>query len=117
MTSPHAKATAPDEIPELFREFVRAGDFEGLASLYENDAVLALPPGEQTAGNAAIAGVFKERFAGQPLSSGDGAVKTVLVSDDLALTSTRFADGRVTAEIARRQPDGSWRWVVDNPNL
>jgi len=31
---------------------------------------------------------------------------------DLALTSTRFAGG-VTAEVARRQPDGTWLWVID----
>jgi hypothetical protein len=23
----------------------------------------------------------------------------------------------VTAEVARRQPDGSWKWVIDNPDF
>jgi hypothetical protein len=32
---------------------------------------------------------------------------------DLALTSTRLDSGDVTAELARRQPDGTWRWVID----
>jgi hypothetical protein len=32
---------------------------------------------------------------------------------DLALTSTRLGSGQVTAEVARRQPDGTWRWVID----
>jgi hypothetical protein len=32
---------------------------------------------------------------------------------DLAWTSTRLNSDQVTAEIARRQPDGTWRWVID----
>ncbi len=35
----------------------------------------------------------------------------------LALTSMRLVSGGATAEIARRQPDGSWRWAVDRPNV
>jgi hypothetical protein len=34
-------------------------------------------------------------------------------SGDLALTSTRSPDGTVTAEVARRQADGTWLWVID----
>jgi hypothetical protein len=34
---------------------------------------------------------------------------------DLALTSTRLPAGGATVEVARRQPDGSWRWVIDQP--
>jgi ketosteroid isomerase-like protein len=46
---------------------------------------------------------------------------------DLALTSTRFdiitTGGQTTTvrtatvEIARRQPDGTWLWAVDQPNV
>ena len=32
---------------------------------------------------------------------------------DLALTSTRLPDGTVTSEVARRQSDGTWLWVID----
>ena len=34
-------------------------------------------------------------------------------SGDLALTSSQLSSGDITAEVARRQPDGSWLWVVD----
>ncbi len=40
-----------------------------------------------------------------------------LVSGDLALAATTLATGEVTVEIARRQPDGSWLWAVDEPSL
>jgi hypothetical protein len=40
-----------------------------------------------------------------------------VVAGDLALTSAMLAPGVVTAEVARRQPDGTWRWVIDNSNV
>ena len=36
-----------------------------------------------------------------------------LCSGNLALTSSRLGNGDITAEIARRQPDGNWLWAVD----
>jgi hypothetical protein len=41
----------------------------------------------------------------------------VIRHEDLALTSTRLPGGGATVEVARRQPDGSWRWVIDQPAL
>jgi hypothetical protein len=43
-------------------------------------------------------------------------VSRLVSQADLALTSTRFTGG-VTAEVARRQPDGTWLWVIDQPNV
>jgi len=40
-----------------------------------------------------------------------------IVNGDIALTSTRLPSGGATTEIARRQPDGSWRWVIDQPSV
>lgn len=42
-----------------------------------------------------------------------GEQREAMVCGDLALTSTRLPDGMVTAEIARRQSDGTWLWVID----
>jgi len=39
------------------------------------------------------------------------------VSGDLALTASTLTTGEVTVEVARRQPDGSWLWAVDQPAL
>lgn len=111
------KAASPEDIPRLFRQFVAAGDFGGLATLYEENAVLALPEGTETRGNEAIAEVFRELFAQRPPGSPSGELQPVMQCGDLALTSTKLSDGRVTVEIARRQPDGSWRWVIDQPNV
>ena len=42
-----------------------------------------------------------------------GHQQAATISGDLALTSTRLRDGGVTAEVARRQRDGTWLWVLD----
>ncbi len=117
MRDEREKAHAPEDISRLFIAFVQAGDFAGLATLYEDDSVLALPPGNITAGSQAIAAVFAELFGGRQGFDATGSEQLpVLRSGDLALTSTRLPDGRVTTEVARRQADGSWRWVIDQPN-
>ena len=46
-----------------------------------------------------------------------GAQQPTLRSGDLALTSARFDDGAVTVEVARRQPDGTWLLLIDQPNI
>jgi hypothetical protein len=38
------------------------------------------------------------------------------VTDDIALTTTRIGE-TATAEVARRQDDGTWRWILDRPNV
>jgi hypothetical protein len=35
----------------------------------------------------------------------------------LAFTSTHLAGGGATAEVACRQPDGTWLWMIDQPNV
>jgi hypothetical protein len=39
--------------------------------------------------------------------------QAAMVCGDIALTSTRLPDGTVTAEVARRQSDGTRLWVID----
>lgn len=108
------RAEQPEELGRFFLERANAGDADGLAALYEPDAVLAAPQGQLTIGTAAIRRFYEQLLAGGPTFSGEQ--QPVLRNDDLALTSTRFAGG-VTVELARRQPDGTWLWAIDQPNI
>jgi len=54
--------------------------------------------------------------AGKPTFA-PGTQRPTLRCGELALTSSRLANGVVTAEVARRQPDGMWLWVLDKPDV
>jgi len=93
-----------------------AGDVEGMAALYEPESLLDSGGGPLTHGREAIRELFAELVAtGQKFQMGEQ--RPALVCGDLALTSTRLPDGTVTAEIARRQNDGTWQWVIDQFSL
>lgn len=53
------RAREPEDITRLVVERVDAGDADGVAALYEPDAVLAFPPGERTVGREAIRAVYE----------------------------------------------------------
>ena len=100
----------------MFLERANAGDVEGLVALYEPGAVLAFPPGQLSIGSGAIREAYEKLLAGRP-TFGAGDQHPAIRNDtgDLALTSTRLAGRGATAEVARRQPDGSWLWIIDQP--
>jgi uncharacterized protein (TIGR02246 family) len=66
MSTEHEAALAPEDLARLFVECARAGDAEGLAALYEPDAVLAYPPGQVTVGRDAIRAVCERMLTMAP---------------------------------------------------
>jgi uncharacterized protein (TIGR02246 family) len=115
MSGERERAARPEDLARLWVERANAGDAEGIAELYEPDAVLGYPPGQETVGREAIRAVYERLLAEAPRFEMEEALPT-LRSGDIALTSTRPADesgGR--AQVARRQPDGTWLRVLDRP--
>lgn len=111
------KAMRPEEITRLFVERSNAGDAAGVAALYEEDAVMAYPTGAQTVGRAAIQELWASVLAREPHFDPEEPLPT-LVSGDLALTSTPPKDGAgARAQVVRRQADGSWLRVLDQPEF
>lgn len=103
----------PADVGRLFLERLNAGDGDGdgdgAARMYEADAVLALPDGSVAVGRAAIGAFYRALVADRPVFQ-PGTPGPVLRAGDLALTTTRLANGDITVEVVRRQPDGGWRW-------
>ena len=105
-------ARDPQDLERLLVSRERAGDVDGMTALYESGAVLDCGDGQLVLGREAIRAFYAGLVAmGRKFDFGDQ--RTAIVSGDLALTSTRLPDGSVTAEIARRQSDGTWLWVID----
>ena len=125
---PHAAqtegvATSPEGLARLFVDFLATGDLDGLVSLYEPDATLQPEPGRLVSGTAAIRESLRKYVeAGARISLDTRKLHLV---GDLALMSCRakvdglLPDGELlaatTTEVARRQPDGRWLYVVDDP--
>ena len=114
-------ARDPQDLERLLVARERAGDIDGMTALFEPDAVPdCYEPdtdrdggdGHVVVGREAIRAFFAALVAsGRKFELGEQ--RAALISGDLALTSTRSAKGHVTAEVARRQADGTWLWVLD----
>jgi ketosteroid isomerase-like protein len=105
-------ARNPQDLERLLVSRDRAGDVDGMAALYEPFAVLDCGGGRLTLGREAIRTFYAGLVAMGPKFA-FGEQRPAIISGDLALTSTRLPDGSVTAEVARRQGDGTWLWVID----
>jgi len=111
------KAQRPEDLTRLFVERANAGDADGLAALYEPDAVMAYPPGGQTVGRDAIRELWRGVLSPRPHFEPEEPLPT-LVFGDVALTTTVARDGTgARAQVVRRQPDGTWLRAIDQPEL
>lgn len=111
-------AASPEDLTRLFVECANARNAAGIAALYEPDAVMAFPPGQQTIGRDAIRRLWEQALAdGVPQFEPEQPQPT-LSCGEIALTSTVARDGTgARAQVVRRQPDGSWLRVLDQPEL
>jgi uncharacterized protein (TIGR02246 family) len=117
MSAGRERATEPEDLTRLFVERANAGDSEGLAALYEEDAVMGFSPGRTTVGREAIREVLEQMLAQVSHFEPEEPLPT-LRSGDLALTSTTPKDDAgARAQVVRRQADGSWLRVLDMPEM
>lgn len=121
--SAHARPQAPEELAERFMEHLAGGDLDALVSLYEPSAEYSAAPGNTTAGASAIREAINALIhSGARLTLRPRAIRQIgdiaLISNS-ALLEGASADGSPvstdTTEVARRQPDGSWAYVIDDP--
>jgi ketosteroid isomerase-like protein len=117
--------TTPEQVLESIVSGINSGDLEGLLPLYETEAAFATEPGSLAHGGSGV----REALAGFISMNGelDLRVTRVLEVDDLALVMGVWSfdgtgpDGEPVrlesrnADVLRRQPDGTWRFVIDNP--
>jgi len=117
-------AERPEDVPAVFAERFNSGDAAAAAEVYEGEAVFVPAPGMPLSGAEAQAA--NERFLrlGVPITV---KPRHVYAADDIALLIVDWVidgtdrDGRpvhiegTATDVARRGPDGRWRYVIDNP--
>jgi uncharacterized protein (TIGR02246 family) len=115
----------PEQVLDSIVTGINSGDLDSLMPLYESDAAFVPEPGNLAHGPAGIG----ESLNGFISMNGtlDLEVKRVLEVDDLALVVGVWTfegtgpDGEPVelaaknADVLRRQDDGTWRFVIDNP--
>jgi ketosteroid isomerase-like protein len=123
------QANTPEDTSRLIGETITSGDRDAALSLYEPDATFAMPKGfgeGSVTGHDALREVLNGFLAMSPELTVN-AEKTLLSGDTALVIGNwtlkgRDADGNDIegggryADVVRRQPDGSWLFVIDNPN-
>ena len=115
--SSNEKALHPEDLTRLFVERANEGDAAGVAELYEEQAVMAYPPGKVTVGRDAIRVLWEKVLTNAPHFEQESPLPT-LISGDIALTSTPPKDNAgARAQVTRRQSDGTWLRLLDQPEF
>jgi len=118
-------AKTPEDIHQLFADGINAGDAERVASLFEDDAILVSDPDHIVRGREAIVDGLRNLIAVRPTLRLNAARivrngSLAILYSDWTITTTR--DGAIRSvdvrptHLARQQPDGSWRIVIDDPS-
>jgi uncharacterized protein (TIGR02246 family) len=112
-------AKTPEEICGLFKQHMAAGDIESLLDVYDPEVVFLNHRCEPKQGRQQL----REELA--PLAAAkatfDFSIKQVINSGDIALMHTEWTVSSpkpmrsYAIEVARRQPDGTWRWLIGDP--
>ncbi len=119
-------AKTPKQCDDLFARNIEAGNVEAVVALYEPKACLLLESGTIARGTRAIRKAIS-MFAAMKPKFRMNVRRIVKAGDDLAVLyndwslsaarpdGTRFTESGKATEIVRRQRDGTWRFIVDDP--
>ncbi|HJU35770.1 MAG TPA: nuclear transport factor 2 family protein [Nitrososphaera sp.] len=120
-----SKNMTPEEVLNSIVEGINTRNLDSLMALYETDACFASQPGQLAKSPETIRQSLRSFI--DLNGKLDLKVKRVLQSSDLALVISEWSvsgtgpDGKVvniatkSADVLRRQADGTWCFVIDNP--
>jgi len=112
-------AKSPEEICDLFKQFMAGGNIDAVLSVYDPEVAFL---GQSGVVKKGLGGLRQELapFAAAKARF-DFTIKQVIRSGDIALMHTEWrmsSPQQMTVhavEVARRQTDGTWRWLIGDP--
>lgn len=119
-------ATSPAQLHLMFQAAANAADLDALLALYETNPTVAEPDGGVAAGLPAATAHLEALLERRPHFDHVVTTKQFQADDIALLCSDWTASGTAPdgtpmqmagrgTEVARRQLDGTWRMVIDNP--
>ncbi len=127
MTSTTESPTAsPAQLMQEYAARAARGDLDGLIELYEPDAVFQPDYGTRLVGHDQLRSALSEFLALGPQITYEDEPDVVIVGD-VALVSNfwsmtgtspdgaRIGESGTSADVCRRQSDGTWRVLIDQP--
>ena len=118
-------AQKPEEVHELFVRYFNAGDIDSMISLYETTATMVPFPDPAVSGHNQIRAALEGFLALK--GHMELSVDRTIHAPEIALIFSRWTlkgtgpDGKPleiggqTSDVVRRQADGTWLLVIDNP--
>lgn len=116
-------AERPHQIVERVAEFMKAGDLEGVVSMFHPDCRIAMDPeGEPMEGHAAVREIFKESVANRVNLK--GTVSGEMINGDTAILQGEWTmeddngnklGGGVSTEVVKQLEHGGWAYFIDCP--
>ena len=120
-------ANKPEDCDLLLFKVIDTGDLEAALDLYEPDAVFVVSPDHVVAGHAAIREVLQGMIAAGATGNLESVTAVPSADGTVAFTRAKGSSSGpgpngepVTThfhsiEVVRKQPDGTWRIVIDDP--
>ena len=110
---------SPEDICRRFKLAMADGDLDAVLAVYDPEAVIVNRSGEVLKGRAGLKQELAPLVAAKPRFDYD--IRLIAEGGDIALMHTAWTvSGPETLqvhaiEVARRQADGSWLWLIGDP--
>jgi uncharacterized protein (TIGR02246 family) len=112
-------AKTPEEICQLFQQYMAAGDIDALLGIYDPEVVFLNRSAEPKKGRQELRQELATLAAAK--TNFQFKIRQVIQAGDIALMHTEWTVSapqqmsQYAIEVARRQPDGSWCWLIGDP--
>ena len=119
-------SSAPQALVETMTAAFQRGDIDAVMQAYEDGAQVLFDPATPVEGNAALRAAFTDMASLNPVFTYSG--HEVIEAGDIALhiapwtmaatlpDDTAVEQRGLSLAVLRRQADGTWKMVIDNPH-